>query len=274
MLKHAIMIIGYGKKYNVMNETIKHFDDNDIDFFIHWDARYPLPKIITQKSKVFFVKDRIAVKWGSSTQIIATKKLLNLVYKNQRSYDYVHLISCNDIPLMTLEYFKNFFTRDFYVGFSSINSAQVRERVKYWYPKNMDFRKNMEIKRCFTVLNKILRINRLNKYPNLKIMKGPQWFSIKAQYIKAIINFNDFIFLHGYCVDELFMQTIIANMGYIPSNKSIDDNTQAARYIDWQRGNPYIFKESDVSELRKKIDTCYAFARKVNDSNLVSEIFR
>ena len=47
----------------------------------------------------------------------------------------------------------------------------------------------------------------------------------------------------------------------------------AARYIDWQRGTPYVFTKNDVPELKNVVNTKYAFARKVKDPNLINDIF-
>ena len=52
-----------------------------------------------------------------------------------------------------------------------------------------------------------------------------------------------------------------------------DDNAEAARYIDWDRGEPYTFKYTDVSELKEKINSNFAFVRKVNDTKVGKELF-
>ena len=52
-----------------------------------------------------------------------------------------------------------------------------------------------------------------------------------------------------------------------------NDNAQAARYIDWKRGTPYIFSAKDIEELKKVKNTKYAFARKVTDSNIIKNVF-
>ena len=50
-----------------------------------------------------------------------------------------------------------------------------------------------------------------------------------------------------------------------PSHLAEDDNTMAACYIDWDRGQPYTYTMNDVDELQKAINTKYAFARKIKD---------
>lgn len=107
-MKHAIMVMGSGYQSGVLQELINHFDDHEIDFFIHWDRKFPLPSLNSKYSKIIFIP-RIKVYWGTCTQIYAKKELLKNVRAYKRKYDYVHLISSSDIPLMTKEYFKLFF---------------------------------------------------------------------------------------------------------------------------------------------------------------------
>ena len=69
------------------------------------------------------------------------------------------------------------------------------------------------------------------------------------------------------------VQTILGRFeAQVPKNNN--DNYQAARYIDWNRGTPYVFTSKDIKELKSKVNTKYAFARKVYDSSIVSFIFK
>lgn len=43
-MKHAIMVVGFGNDTSILQKTINILDDTDIDFFIHWDAKYSTPK--------------------------------------------------------------------------------------------------------------------------------------------------------------------------------------------------------------------------------------
>lgn len=142
----------------------------------------------------------------------------------------------------------------------------------FYYPKNIDFRKQKIITKIIRIGNKILNIDRVKKHSNIKFKKGPQWFSIKTKYISEILKFDKSIFMHGCCVDELFIQTILGRFeNKNDSNKN--DTSQAARYIDWQRGHPYVFSINDINELKSKINTQYAFARKINNPNVIDSVF-
>lgn len=268
------MVIGYGKEAKVLQETINILDDKDIDFFIHWDKKYVKPILYASKSNIHYISNPISVKWGSSSLIKATIMLMKKIENSPQSYDYIHLISSNDIPLMTKSYFKSFFTKKIYVGFSKYSEDEyesILERVKFYYPDNIDFRKHPVVCNFCTLVNKALHINRLKKYSTLQIYKGSEWFSIKSSLIKDILDYKYLSsFFHGNCADEIFIPTILGSQ----NNNKISENIQSARYIDWNRGTPYIFTLKDKHELEIKINTVYAFARKVIDPKLPKYLFK
>lgn len=272
-MRHAVCVIGFGDHAYVLQKTINILDNKNIDFFVHWDARYKIPRLHSKLSEISYVKDRIPVKWGAQGQIQATLKLLKLVHKHS-FYDYVHLISCNDVPLMTSNYFIDYFTNEVYLGFNDhFSNDELKKRLGFYYPLNMDFKKHGITTKIEKLGNIIFKINRVKYYPEIRFKKGPQWFSIKSKYVSEILNFNNSIFMHGYCADELFVQTILGRFE-AQEPKNNNDNFQAARYIDWNRGTPYVFTSKDVDELRSKVNTQFAFARKVSDPSIVDAIFR
>lgn len=268
-MRHAILVIGYGNNAPILQECINILDNEKIDFYINWDKKYSLPNLKSQYSKIFLIKDRINVKWGSYSQIEAEKKLIS--YVDIKKYQYIHLISSNDMPLMTSEYFINYFTKEAYIGFDYPTTEIVKKRLQYYYPNHVDFRKHKVCRLIYDFLNKILKVNRL-KDSNLKIYKGSNWFSLKSKYIPQLLSPKfDSVFEHTLNGDEEFVQTVLSR--FYNNEDHRDDCTQAARYIDWKRGRPYIFQLEDVPDLAKKVNTEFAFARKVDNPLIVTEVF-
>lgn len=263
------MVLGSGNDARVLQKLIKHFDDSEIDFFIHWDLKYNLPKLIARKSRIIFIP-RIKVYWGTSSQIWAEKRLLENIWKSKKNYDYVHFISSTDIPLMTTEYFKSFFNKNLYLGYSPQNKKD-RQRLSFYYPiDHLNIRNHGFFIRTIEVINEVLHIDRL-KDRGITPMKGPNWFSIRSTFLPKIINYDNMdIFNHSFLGDETYLQTILGD--YRP-NQLENDNEMAARYIDWQRGTPYTFTKKDIPELKRVVNTKFAFARKVSNPDLIDEIF-
>lgn len=270
-MKHAILVIGHGSDTSVLQETIRVLDDEDIDFIIHWDKKSTKPKITAVSSKIFFIKS-INVEWGTFSLIQVEKNLLKYVY-NAKCYDYVHLISSTDMPLMDIEHFKKKFVNDMYLGFQK-EGISCSNRISYYYP---DFPVTLRsllgknLIRITKLFNWLFCVNRLKNWKGC-VRKGTQWFSMSTKFIPEILVYDTSVFQHSYLSDEVYLQTILAKY-----EESIDssgyDPYDAARYIDWDRGQPYTFTMKDVPELKSVLNTKYAFARKVNDSKIINAVF-
>lgn len=115
-------------------------------------------------------------------------------------------------------------------------------------------------------LQQILHINRLRKF-NLKISCGANWFSITHALASYILDNEALIkrlCKQGFCVDEIFLQTLVVNSDFIKNVYKLNDNEDyisSMRYIDWKRGAPYTFCKDDYNDL---INYDYLFARKFN----------
>lgn len=267
----AIMVIGHGDSAPVLQETINVLDNEKIDFFIHWDKKNLQPKLHSKKSKIFFV-DPIEVRWGTDTQIKAELLLMQAVQRHG-GYTMAHLISAADMPLMDANYFLNYFDgRKSYLGFSQTPNnigEDIVQRIKYYWP-DRDLKGHKLYIRLFIAKNKLLGTDRLKDH-TLQLYKGANWFSINTTYFDKVIMADKTPFFHSFCADELFMQTILPELNW--QDNKVDDNTQAARYVDWGRGTPYTFKIDDVMELERVKNTKYAFARKVIDPSVVKAVF-
>lgn len=273
MARHAIMVMGAGNS-SVLQRTINALDDPNIDFFIHWDRKFTLPKLESKYSKIIFTP-RISVTWGTDTQIRVINLLLRAVHDDVRTYDYVHWISESDIPLMTKEYFLNYFTKDIYVGYSE-DGEKCRSRISYFWPvHDIDLQHHWFQRVSIKHFNKKYNIDRLQGL-DIHPEKGCAWFSIKAKYISSILNWRySYVFTNCHCADEMYMQTFFADKK--PKKLVEDDCTQAARYIDWkhgENGHPRIFTVDDVDELRQNMNTKYAFARKIKDPHVADAVLR
>lgn len=109
-------------------------------------------------------------------------------------------------------------------------------------------------------------VDRLRKN-NIQVQKGCNWFSITGDFARYIVeNMNRWeqIFKYSYCADEVFVQTILVNSPfkdhlYMPDCN--DNHLACARLIDWERGNPYVFRKEDFALIKS---SPAMFARKFN----------
>ncbi|WP_297712636.1 beta-1,6-N-acetylglucosaminyltransferase [Clostridium sp.] len=290
LLKHAYLIIAHNQ-FELLEKLILLLDDERNDIYIHIDKKvmdFNFENFLnmTKKSNVYFI-DREDVNWGGYTLVNVEMMLLKAAI--QYNYEYYHLISGVDLPIKTQDEIHSFFTKNKgkeFVHFDSLNlSSEEYNRVKYYYfvqdkissknPMKTFFRR-LEI--LGVKLQKIININRI-KDLNIKLGKGAQWFSITNNFAKYIIENETLIediFKYGNCVDEMFVQTILLNSKFKDNlyYKNFDNNYKSIlRYIDWERGKPYIFKRSDYNQL---MSSEHLFARKFDlnkDSEIINKIF-
>lgn len=281
-MRHAIMVMGFGNDASVLQETINILDDDNIDFIIHWDKRFKKPNLNSHNSNIIFIP-RIKVNWATDLQTKAQILLFKYVYESKK-YDYCHLISANDIPLMDVDYFKGFFDQgSHYLGFVDYIEDVFIQRMKYYYPirhLNVKHKKYIYIK----IIKKINQLFKVNRIKEKRIEKGCNWFSMDVSYLGSLINKKDFnMFKNTFASDEFYVQTLLSNLkpenlskkyNYLSDSERMNrSSNMAARYIDWHRGCPYVFTVNDLNELKKKKNTKYAFVRKVYDSDLTKLIF-
>ena len=101
---------------------------------------------------------------------------------------------------------------------------------------------------------------------------GSQWFSITDSFARYLLTKESWIkkhFQYTIAPDELFVQTILKRS---PFKDRVAQVT--TRYIDWERGQPYVFTAADYELLHSS--DCL-FARKFDettDPEIISMIVR
>ncbi|MBQ6848088.1 MAG: glycosyl transferase [Clostridia bacterium] len=281
MNRHAYLIMAHNN-FEQLAMLCRLLDDERNDLYIMIDSKVPEPPTLNSLSDKGFTSgvyftDRVDVRWGGYSQIKAELTLLETALKNNVDYEYFHLLSGVDLPLKTNDQICNFFDQnkgkeflhfcesEFSKGKSVTERASLyhffqegagRSKSGFWY-----FLEKLSLK-----FQRIIGINRLK---DTSVYCGANWFSITSEFAKYILSNRDWIyktFSNGFCVDELFLQTLIMNSPFRENlYRSIEDNDCHGnmRYIDWKRGNPYNWRLEDFDEL---IESDYLFARKFDIS--------
>lgn len=211
-----------------------------------------------------------------------------------KRYQYYHLLSGADLPLKSQEYIHKFFsvnqgkefiqlgTKDY------IRSSEKRYKY-YWFfqeklgngKKNILYKILNKLRYGIILLQYLFKIDRTQK--NIDIFKcyysGAQWFSITHNFAKYVVSKElqiKKVFNRTICCDEVFLQTLLMNSEFKNNiyYHELDGNyISIMRKIDWDRGNPYIWKKEDYEEL---INSDFLFARKFSeekDEEIVDIIF-
>ena len=286
MKKHAYLIMAHTQP-ELLKKLLKMLDNERNDIYLHIDSKakdYPLDEIaaVLQKSKCIFT-ERTDVKWGSYSQINCEMILLKEAVKTEHAY--YHLLSGMDLPIKSQEQIFAFFEKYNGLEFVDEDGATISEaalsRVKYTHKF---YGKAGSVKDILGALSvkgqKLLGVDKTQKYGNIIFQKGRNWFSITHGLAKLVVEKEDWIqevFGQSVCGDELFLQTVARNSEY--AEKICNPNTMPevpdTRYIDWKRGsnnNPYVFRKDDFEELKNALGL---FARKFDlnvDKKIVEKL--
>lgn len=285
MKKHAYLIMAHNQP-EVLKKLLLLLDHDQNDLYIHIDKKMKNFKknefeSLLKKSECCFVT-RTNVKWGDYSQINCELLLLKEATKKEHSY--YHLLSGVDFPLKKQDEIHDFFEK--YKGLEFVDEDfpiiedTALDRIKYYYfltDKKTNFA--YSLKRKILKAQKVLKINRLNSHSDIIFQKGRNWFSITHELAKELIKQESLIkkiFKYSHCGDELFLQTIARNTAFYEKicNKNTMPEISDTRYIDWRRGNPYVFRNEDYCELK---NSDALFARKFDervDNDIIEKLYK
>lgn len=271
MRKHAYLIMAHDSP-ELLLMLVKLLDFENHDFYIHIDKKSNsidenAIKKAVNRSNVKFIR-RHNINWGGYSQIETEIALLSEAIKNE--YSYYHLLSGHDLPLKRADQIYQFFEEN---GKNFVNFREktigIDARIKYYhFFQELNARNNRlwsKVERVSLKIQKMLHIDRIALLGDYDIAFGSQWFSIThelACYVCSKEREIKRIFRFGWCVDELFIQSLINNSGkdWAMAFPTYDHRYHTCmRHIDWTRGSPYTFQSKDYQELME--NECM-FARK------------
>ena len=107
---HAYLIMAHND-FLILEKTLLMLDDQNNDFYIHIDKKvkkfdFDHFRNLLKYSSVYFIKRR-DVQWGSYNIIRTEMDLFKASYKKQ--YDFYHLMSGSDMPIVGKYDIKSFF---------------------------------------------------------------------------------------------------------------------------------------------------------------------
>ena len=282
MKKHAYLIIAH-KDDVTFRTLIELLDSKNHDLFIHMDqklADYD-PEAVEnslKESSVFHV-ERTDVTWGGYSQINAELLLMKEALA-VGDYSFFHLLSGEDLPLQTNDSIYNFFEEHPGKNFVSFQGLALDEddstKVRHYHHFQDRFGRldNYIEKIIHLTSHKLQELFKVHRHEEIEFQKGANWFSITQSLAAYVVDQESFIqetFKHTRCADEIYLHTLIHNSEFKDTlyHPHYDGSLEAfMRLIDWDRGSPYTFRQSDLEELTT---SPYLFARKF-DASVDSEI--
>lgn len=273
---HVILVEGSGDEDRIVKLMMNHFLSNKFYFIVHWDAKYVQPDFSKFKNVAVIPSEKTY--WGTSTQIDVERRLFDAALRNCPNFEWVHLVSESDVPMLSAENFLEFFKKMRHSDVEFDGGPDIhRVRLDYFMPiKKLSIRDTfwgLQVHRTLKVLNKIFRINRISD-DSFKVYKGSNWVSLKKIDLIKVISFrNQNMFNHTSLADEVYVQSILGenflfDTGISFKELGADFKLENHRFIDWERGNPYVFTCRDSDELLQNVNKDYSFARKIKSYEL------
>lgn len=266
-MKHAFLIIGMGSSETI-REFIKIYDHKDVGFFIHWDKKFSQPHFTANYAKIYYLEQQ-SISWGGTSLSKLSLRLLET--SAHFHYDFYHLMSSQDFVLVPFQEFDEFFENNIDTQFIDVvqDSERFAHRIRTFHPfESLNLPRGLKYRlaQFSGILQQSIGVDRLSKF-QLKegVGKGDQWFSVSQSFVDYVLNperrnLVNTMLTWTFISDEMWMQTIYKN------SPLYTKDYQRIRYIDWKRGNPYVFRSSDYQFLQcKRQNSQSLFIRKVTN---------
>jgi SAM-dependent methyltransferase len=252
-MKQAIIILAH-KEIPLLMHLVDFFE-RDCYVFIHIDKRTLVPNLqineLKNKPQVVGVYQKYEVHWGGFSVLQSQLFMLKEAFRLCDAVHF-HVISGQDYPIKSLNYFLNFFKKNAGNNFILCNVVHNRRfeknaysRYQYFYP--YDFCKN-DRNEIFNKISKWTRwqrklhINRGIPSQFDNIYCGSQWFSLSRSAIDIIIQYTkkhpSFYkrMRYTFAPEETYFQTVVVNL--CERLSIINNNMRLIRWHDENGNSP------------------------------------
>ncbi len=272
MDKHAYLIMAHND-FVLLSKLLKLLDDKRNDIYLHVDKKAHdydaavMNNILQYATLTHISRENVA--WGGYSQINVELRLLEKA--TQSEHLYYHLLSGVDLPLRSQDEIHGFFKENNGKEFVCIDevskkgfNAYERIGIYHFFQDTIGRSEHplaVHIEGRLINAQIKLGIDRTRKN-NSVFYKGGNWFSIThdfALYLLSIRKKIRKVYSFGLGADELVVQTELMQSSFA---SSIAEHYM--REIDWKRGTPYIWDESDYEYL---MQSEALFARKFDYKN-------
>ncbi|MEQ7216573.1 beta-1,6-N-acetylglucosaminyltransferase [Enterococcus asini] len=292
MKRHAYLIIA-NKNFDQLQILLELLDNEQNDIYLLIDKKSSnIPDSFSVINSNLFVLPQIPIYWGEYSQVQAEINLLKESTKYH--YQYFHLISGQDLPIVSQGKIHDFFDKHpnkIFLTYSKNSSEKkLDERSKtHLFRKHYRVAEYTGFKQ--TLLKTYRKLERLFLFfqkPKYKINNHVStWFSIDEETANLIVSNEDWIFRNfstGYLVDEIFIPALIDKYQLhhkvydaTPVQDKPEEFQGNLRYINWWDGQPYIWTIDDVDQIKFGKEIGHLFSRKFDisrDIEIIDYIYR
>ncbi len=278
MSRHAYCIIAHNDPY-CLQALVNMIDDDRNDIFIILDKKANYRDFLgikTDKGRliaILYGEQSIDMQWGDMS-LVQAELLVFKTALQHGPYEYLHLLSGQDLPLKAQDCIHKFFdslakgTNLVGFGQGELNKKYLSEKTDYYYFFTGKCKYPVRyIRGIFTIYRSTIvslqKIIGFKRRWDIKLYRGYEWVSITSGFAQFLVDSEKWIlrkFRWVPCADEIYKQTLIMASPYKDTVYDITLNFAGkTRKIDWTRGKPYTWHDCDFEEL---VDSRSLFARK------------
>lgn len=268
MSKAAWLIIAHNE-FPVLQHLVSILDDERSDFYLHFDAKVKdLPAIEVKKGRLFVLKDRVDVRWGTISQLQAELKLLETA-RQSGPYTHYHILSGVHLPLKPFDELMQFYDEhpdEEIVHFWPEDKGDADFKMRRYHFPIQDFknpvpwRKSL-CQKTWTAVLKVQKVFRIRHLKDCSFRKTDQWLSVTEAACTFLIRNKGRIlrkYRWAFCPDEYFIASEL-----LSDSRFKFYDCQNLLYVEFDRESPKAFQMNQFNELQK---TGFLWARKFTAS--------
>ena len=267
-MRHAWLIMAHNE-FLVLQHLISLLDDERSDFYLHFDAKVKdLPSIEVDKGRLFVLKERVDVRWGTVSQLQAELQLLEAAHQSG-PYAHYHILSGVHLPLKSVDKLIHFYDEhpnEEVVRFWPENEGDADFKLRRYHFPIRDFKSPILWRKyiCRTAWMTILKIQKVFGIRHLKgcsFRKTDQWLSITEVACSFLIKNKGSIlrkYKWAFCPDEYFIASEL-----LSDNQFKLYDCQNLLFVDFDKESPKVIPMSQFNLLLK---TEYWWGRKFTSS--------
>ena len=272
-MKIACLIVTYTSAKQT-KRMVDKLNNGSIDFYIHVDKKLDIEthRILFDTPNVYFVTDRIDVKWAGFSTVQAAFNGIKQIAASGNNYEFVNLITGQDYPIKSAGYIIDFLQQNIgkqFIEYKDFETdwQEANARIDRFHFENL----NIWGKHKLAAIINFFSMKR--KMPGNLHMYGISTFWTLSQecamyvvnYVEEHKDLNRFLH-YTWGSDEFIFQTVLMSSPY--KDNIVNNNY---RYVDWSAGGarPKFLKTEDFDQI---IASEAIFGRKFNieiDENIL-----
>lgn len=248
-MKHAILIVAH-TDWRQTARLVRYFS-KDCRVYLHFDRKHPLPDeargMLAAFPQTAGIWQEVGVHWGGFSLLEAELYLLHRAYADGEM-DYFHLLSGQDYPIAPLSRFLHFFASAAPVSYVECVPWAMCEwqdarfdRYRYFFPYDEVDVRTAEGNACMQERLRQQVREGVQRPPFTMfdpIYKGSQWFSIRREAVRYVLEYTaqhpDFLLRlkETFAPEETYINTLLCSC---PDLFHIEPRN--LRYIRWMGEN-------------------------------------